>query len=517
MANANTRYNFLVIFFVALGSFTYGFNSAISGSVLGLSSFLNYFQLSTTGPNATKGNHLIGANNGLFAGGGIIGCLLVPWLLDAAGRRAAIQITALLCVASAILQAGSVHIGMLLVGRFLNGIGVGMIDVAVPIYQSEISPAKVRGRMVGSHGFLVVVGYALAGWAGYGCFFITKEALQWRLCLAFQIVAPMLLLAGSPWMPESPRWLCKMGRTEAARQVLENLHPDGQHEGNSFAENELQQICTQLEIETHGATSTGWRHAFSQKSFRKRLLYGFFVQCIAQSTGVLVVNNYQILLYDGLGLRGSISLLLYACYNSLAAFMNFVNSLILDRWGRIRIMVIGLIGCSLSLSGFTAMVAEFVGTNNKVGNGLGVFFLYLFVFFYGGSMDASSYVYCAEIFPTSIRAHGVGLSVSGLFIMTLIYTQTAPTAFENVGWKYYLIFIILPWIGAFIMGKYFPETAGLSLEEIAVLFGDEAAPNVARTGDSKTSAGHEVFNDTHSSLTTKARDTDTEHAEMVGL
>lgn len=99
------------------------------------------------------------ANNGLFAGGGIIGCLLVPWLLDAAGRRVAIQITSLLCVASAILQAGSVHIGMLLVGRFLNGIGVGMMDVAVPIYQSEISPAKVRGRMVGSHGFLVVVGY----------------------------------------------------------------------------------------------------------------------------------------------------------------------------------------------------------------------------------------------------------------------------------------------------------------------------------------------------------------------
>lgn len=163
------------------------------------------------------------------------------------------------------------------------------------------------------------------------------------------------------------------------------------------------------------------------------------------------------------------------------------------------------------------MVAEFVGTNNKVGNGLGVFFLYLFVFFYGGTMDASSYVYCAEIFPTSIRAHGVGLSVSGLFIMTLIYTQTAPTAFENVGWKFYLVFIIIPWIGAFIMGKYFPETAGLSLEEIAVLFGDEAAPNVANTGEIKTAVGHEVFNDTHSSLTTKARDADTEHAEMVGL
>ncbi|KAM5344574.1 hypothetical protein ACJ41O_013109 [Fusarium nematophilum] len=213
---------------------------------------------------------------------------------------------------------------MLLVGRFINGIGVGMIDVAMPIYQSEISPAKVRGRMVGSHGFLMVMGYTMAGWAGYGCFFITKAALQWRLCLAFQIIAPLLLLSGSPWMPESTRWLCKVDRTDEDRKVLEKLHPSSTHhpQGHSFAANVLQQIRMQLEIEKQENTSTGWKEVFSQASYRKRLLYGFFVQCIAQSTGVLVVNNYQILLYDGLGLRGSISLLLYACYNSLAAFMN---------------------------------------------------------------------------------------------------------------------------------------------------------------------------------------------------
>ncbi|RSL53879.1 hypothetical protein CEP53_007612 [Fusarium sp. AF-6] len=462
MSDTSTRYNFLIIFFVALGSFTYGFNSAISGSVLGLSSFLSYFDLVTSGPGANKSNQIIGANNSLFAGGGVIGCILVPWLLDRCGRRLAIQITCAVCLVSAILQAASVHVGMILVGRFINGIGVGMIDVAVPIYQSEISPAKVRGRMVGSHGFLVVVGYAMAGWVGYGCFFITKDALQWRLCLAFQIIAPLLLLTGSPWMPESPRWLCKVDRVSEAQK---------------------------LEIERLENAATGWTEAFSRAAYRKRLLYGFFVQCIAQSTGVLVVNNYQILLYDGLGLRGSIALMLYACYNSLAAFMNWVNSLILDRFGRIRIMVVGLIGCSLSLCGFTAMVAEFVGTTNQIGNGFGVFFLYLFVFFYGGTMDASSYVYCAEIFPTSIRAQGVGFSVSGLFIMTLIYTQTAPTAFENVGWKYYLVFNIIPWIGAFVMQRYFPETSGLSLEDIAVLFGDEPAVNENNDPTNKSSEG----------------------------
>jgi MFS family permease len=133
-------------------------------------------------------------------------------------------------------------------------------------------------------------------------------------------------------------------------------------------------------------------------------------------------------------------------------------------------MIIGMIGCSLALSGFAAMVAEFGGTMNKVGNGFGVFFLYLFVTFYGGSLDASSYVYCAEIFPTSIRPQGVGISVAGLFIMTLIYTQAAPVAFSNIGWRYYLVFIIVPWVGVFLMKRYCPETAGLELEEIHMLF-----------------------------------------------
>lgn len=99
------------------------------------------------------------ANNALFASGGVIGCMIVPWLLDRFGRRLAIQTTCVICIISAVIQAASVHTAMLLIGRFINGIGVGMIDVAVPIYQSEISPANVRGRMVGSHGFLVVCGY----------------------------------------------------------------------------------------------------------------------------------------------------------------------------------------------------------------------------------------------------------------------------------------------------------------------------------------------------------------------
>lgn len=112
------------------------------------------------------------------------------------------------------------------------------------------------------------------------------------------------------------------------------------------------------------------------------------------------------------------------------------------------------------------MVAQYGGTSNKVGNGFGVFFLYLFVTFYGGCMDVSTYVYCSEIFPTGIRAQGVGFSVSGLFLTALIYTQSAPTAFKNIGWKYYLVFIFVPLLSVLVLLKYLPETKGLTLEEV---------------------------------------------------
>ncbi|KAH0837179.1 hypothetical protein AYO21_08164 [Fonsecaea monophora] len=484
-----TRYNFLIVFFVALGSFTYGFNSAIMGLVIGLPAFFQYFNISL---DDTQGNQITGATNGLYSGGGILGCIFVPWLLDRLGRRRTIQVAAAVAIVSAALQGGSVHIAMFLIARFLNGFAVGMLDTSIPVFQSEISPARQRGRMVGAHGVLIVIGYSCAGFSGFGTYFATPT-VSWRLCLSLQIVAPLLLFIGSPWLPESPRWLIDHDRLEDGYQVLRNLHTRPEDPEEIVAREEFLQIRRQIELERADKLSRSWAALFKKPSLRKRLILGFGTQFIAQSTGVLVVNNYQILLYKSLGITGSLPLLLNALYNGVAAFMNFINSLFLDRLGRIRIMLIGLTGCACSLICFTAMVATFGGTTNQVGNGFGVFFLFLFVFFYGGSMDATSYVYCSEIFPTPLRAQGTGFSVAGLFTATLIYTQTAPVAFAEVGWKFYILFIILPLLGAALMWKFFPETKLLTLEEISRLFGDEVALDINQlTTEEKMALDREV-------------------------
>ena len=159
MARARAKaniYNYAVAFFVALGSFTYGFNSAIIGSVIGLPSFFTYFDFVAT---SSYGGSIIGASNGLYAGGGAIGCWIVNWLSDKLGRRMAIQVIAACCVISAAIQTGSVHIAMFLVGRFLNGVSVGMINCTVPTYISEIAPAAQRGLIVGAHGICICSAY----------------------------------------------------------------------------------------------------------------------------------------------------------------------------------------------------------------------------------------------------------------------------------------------------------------------------------------------------------------------
>jgi MFS family permease len=94
---------------------------------------------------------------------------------------------------------------------------------------------------------------------------------------------------------------------------------------------------------------------------------------------------------------------------------------------------------------------------------------------YGCCVDANTYVYVSEIFPTHIRSRGVSFGLAILFLSTIAYLEAAPTAFAQVGWKYYLLFIILTAINIPLVWYYFPETKGLSLEEIGEKFGDEVA------------------------------------------
>lgn len=124
-------------------------------------------------------------------------------------------------------------------------------------------------------------------------------------------------------------------------EVLHHLHASPGDLNNEAARIEGDHIRQQLAIDDTQDHSI--RSIFLRPSYRKRFLMGFYIQFLAQSTGVLVINNYQVILYNGLGLFGYLPLLLYAMYTLWAAFLNWVGSMVVDRFGRVRMLTVGLV------------------------------------------------------------------------------------------------------------------------------------------------------------------------------
>lgn len=158
-----------------------------------------------TAPNATE---LFGAVNGVTLAGGLIGALLQSEQSDRLGRKKSVALSCAICVLGGALQAGSVHIAMFIVSRLIAGLGVGALIGSIPLYQSEISPPKSRGLIVGFHGIFISLGTIMCDWIGYGFYFVNAGGSQWRVPLAIQCLPTLILGVGIFLVPESPRW-CK--------------------------------------------------------------------------------------------------------------------------------------------------------------------------------------------------------------------------------------------------------------------------------------------------------------------
>ena len=108
-----------------------------------------------------------------------------------------------------------------------------------------------------------------------------------------------------------------------------------------------------------------------------------------------------------------------------------------------------------------------------------IFFLFGHIAFFSSCIDATTYIYASEIFPNHLRARGLSLSVSGLFLASLAFTQAASSALATIGWKYYILFTALSSAMVILILTYFPETKGLSLEEMSKLFEDPVAVDLS--------------------------------------
>ncbi|EXJ68734.1 uncharacterized protein A1O5_08528 [Cladophialophora psammophila CBS 110553] len=472
MALSASTLRLLIVIFVALGSTTYGYCASIISTTLAQPSFIAYFALDTRS-NATD---LTGSIFGLFQTGGFFGTLSCLKSADWLGRRKALFYASLVTTVGGALQAGSVNIGMYIFSRFLTGIGIGALVTLVPLYQSEIAPPKIRGFLVAMHGVMLCVGYSAASWVGLGFYFVNAGGAQWRLPLAIQAIWPAALAAGVLFLPETPRWLLDHDRFEEAFESFKRVRAET---SDAFLSDEaalradFAVLREQIIFEKQQQLSF-W-DLFRLPHYRKRLIVGFITMVAPQVTGTQIIYNYGSQLYKSLGFNTLEQLLLSCGWITFSPFGNWFNGLVVDKVGRVRMLVIGISGCILCLVGEVITLAQLEKGQNRAATNAAVFFLFLFVGFYASFIDATTYIYASEIWPTPVRAKGLALSISGLFLSSLAILQGAPAGFANIGWRYYLVFISVTSVMVVFMYFYFPETKKLSLEEIGEIFGDEVA------------------------------------------
>ncbi|KAL2355263.1 general substrate transporter [Cryomyces antarcticus] len=445
-------FNILLATFAATGSFLFGYDAGVMTDVIASPNFLDYFQTTNTSP-------IIGAINSTFSGGAVFGSLMGGFTLDRYGRKRTIQIGALIATVGAILQSAAVNMAMILIGRIVSGWAVGLLSMAVPVYQSECAHPKMRGLIVGLTQQMIGVGFIVSTWVGYGCNHAPdSSSVQWRFPLAFQALPSLLLLAGLVWLPESPRYLVERLRYDEGLRVLHKLH----HKTISAEQ---------------ATTVSGWKAMFAVPQWRLRLVHGTLVQVFTQLTGINVIGYYQTIMYDALGIKGHRNVLVAGLYNCVGPITNFFFIVfVLDRVGRRKPLLFGAVGITVAL-----ICEAILNSQNPDGTrtGLsiaGVFFIFCVSVIFSVSFGPISWVYTSEIMPMQIRGRANAFATGiGNWPVSTLFAQISPIALEKLGWRYYFVFAAFN-VLVTIPTVYFvfKETKQISLEGIDLLFGERA-------------------------------------------
>lgn len=454
----NILYLLFLAVVAALGGFLFGYDAAvISGTV---SQVTSRFSLDEMQVGWFVGCALIGS---------IIGVLMAGKLSDQWGRKVTMLVAAVFFSVSGIACAFVNSFDQLVIARVLGGIGIGVVSIVSPLYISEISIAKYRGRLVSLYQLAVTVGFLGAYLANFQLLHFSQSGFilgsEWlNRIFVSEVWRGMLALSGIPsvifffivvFIPESPRWLILKGRDSRAANVLRRIY-------RSDAEANAQVQDTKSVILSEAKSD--WKFLFQPGIF-KAVLIGASIAILGQFMGVNAVLYYGPSIFEEANLSGGDALFSQVLVGIVNVATTVIAVFIIDKVGRKKLVYYGVSGMVLSLLliGFYFRFGETFGLYNTF---LLVFFLF-YVFCCAISISAVIFVLLSEMYPTRIR--GLAMSIAGfaLWIGTYLVGQLTPWMLHNLTPAgTFLLFAIMCVPYMLIVWKLVPETTGKSLEEI---------------------------------------------------
>jgi len=444
--------------FVSTGVLLFGFEQGVMSGLLTNHRFKGYFN----DPSSAA----IGTMVAILEIGALISSLLSGRISDKVGRRRAIRYGAITFAIGGALQAFTPNLTMLTIARFISGLGVGLLTTVVPMYQTEISPPHSRGRLGCVEFTGNIMGYAISVWADYFCSFLNSN-LAWRIPLSIQSLIAIALYFGSYVIVESPRWLLNHDHDAEGIVVIADLTSGGNVQ-DERARNEYREIKeTVLLHRLEGESS--YRYMF--KRYKKRVFIAMSGQAFAQLNGINVISYYAPLVFEQAGWKGRDAILMTG-FNAIIYVLSTLPPWILvDKWGRRPILLSGAIVMGVALTA----VSYALYVNTEKTRHLVVILVFIFNAGFGYSWGPLPWLLPSEISPLSIRAKIASLATASNWAFNWLVGEMTPILQELITWRLYLIHSTSCFISFFVVYTIFPETAGVSLEDMDSIFDDRSS------------------------------------------
>ncbi|MGH9405107.1 MAG: sugar porter family MFS transporter [Terriglobia bacterium] len=421
----------------ALGGFLFGFDTAvISGTThsLTVTYHLSPALLGVTVSSALWGTVLAAITAG-FPG---------QWF----GRRASLRVMAALYVVSAIGCGLAWSWPALIAFRVIGGLGIGGSSVLGPMYIAEIAPPEWRGRLVGFFQVNIVVGILIAYVSNFIIGTLHLGLAEWRWQLGVSGIPAAIFLITLFFIPRSPRWLATQSKLDEALDVLRLT-------GVKKPREELDEIVASIHLERSGSPDP----LFSRR-YRKPIILAVTVGMFCQLSGinaVLYYLNYIFSLAGASAISGDLQAVAVGATNLVATL---IAMSVIDRFGRKKLLLVGTAGLTFCLGMISALFL--LRTHMQ----WLVWLLMGYIACFAISQGAVIWVYISEVFPTRVRSKGQSLGSSSHWVTNTIISAAFPLFATASGAYPFIFFAAMMVVDFFLVLLYYPETSGISLEQM---------------------------------------------------
>jgi sugar porter (SP) family MFS transporter len=421
----------------ALGGLLFGFDTAvISGTT---SALTHTYHLTPALLGVTVSSALVGT---------VIGAMVAGIPGQKFGRRDSLRVMAIFYMLSAIGCALAWNWHALIFFRFIGGLGIGGSSVLGPMYIAEIAPPDWRGRLVGSFQVNIVIGILLAYISNTLIGGMHLGAHEWRWMFGVSAIPAALFLVMLFVIPRSPRWLVTQSNLDEALQVLRLT-------GVPKPKEELDEIVASVHLERSGSSDP----LFSRQ-YRKPVFLAITVGMFTQLSGINAVLYYLNDIFALAGankVSGDLQAVAVGATNLVATLLAMS---VIDKFGRKKLLLVGTVGLAICLTVisilfFTRSHLEWL-----------VWLLMLYIGFFAISQGAVVWVYISEVFPNRVRAKGQSLGSSAHWVTNAIISLVFPVMAKSSGAYPFLFFAAMMVIDFFLVLFYYPETTGISLEQM---------------------------------------------------